>query len=97
MLNNKTSLSGAQPTDRALCAPTHGGDSSTRAGEDLRLAELIAGLGDLLVHDCWDLSSLIKGGLPPHRLRRVLEVISSSVDTPQDDPLRLDQLAAVAS
>ena len=64
--------------------------------DDIRLAELISGLGNLLAHDGENQSSAIKGGLAPHRLRRVLDLISSSVNSPQADSLRLDQLANVA-
>ena len=64
--------------------------------DDVRLAELISGLGNLLAHDGQKQTSRIKGGLPPHRLRRVMDLISSSVSASQAEVLRLDQLASVA-
>jgi AraC-like DNA-binding protein len=67
-----------------------------RTIDDIRLAELVSGLGDLLAHDGQKQSSCIKGGLPPQRLRRVLDLISNSVSAPKVEALSLDQLAGVA-
>ena len=62
--------------------------------EDIGLAETISALGDLLAHDGENQSSRIKGGLPPHRLRRVMDLIWTSINEPNVGTPRLDQQAS---
>lgn len=64
--------------------------------DDIRLSELISRLGDVLAHDAKKKVTCAKGGVPPHRLRRVLELISSAVSAPEVKVLSLEQLARVA-
>jgi AraC family transcriptional regulator len=69
--------------------------ANRRTVDDISLSELMAGLGDLLAHDATR-QSTVKGGLPPHRLRRVLEFISASISASEVVAIRLEQLAGLA-
>ena len=70
--------------------------ANRRIIDAIAVSELISGLGHLLAHDATRQSSAAKGGLPPHRLKRVLEFISASINGSEGVVIRLEQLAGLA-
>jgi AraC-like DNA-binding protein len=64
--------------------------------DHLHLPELIMRLGHVLARDAQMQVPPAKGGLSPHRLRRVLELIASSLEAPDGMPVSLAQLAGAA-
>ena len=64
--------------------------------DDLRLVEALSGLASVLQRDAQPTKSRVKGGLPPHRLRRVMDFIAASINGPEVEVLSLEQLAAKA-